>query len=240
MSRTSVYVRLCAMMFLQYMIWGSWAPVLTAYLQADPPHGLGLTGIQSALIFQLLPLAMLVSPFLGGQIADRWLPTQWFLAMVNVFGAAIMFAMSGAPNFGAMWPLMLIWALLYAPTLPLTNSLSFHHLRDPDKQVGWIRVWGTIGWIVAGLLLSLWRNTGFVAWIVEHRADCLVLGAAASLVMAVLCVFVPHTPPAREAKNPWAVAEAFSLFRNRDFTIFMVISCVVITELHFYSLLTPV
>jgi nucleoside transporter len=238
MSRASVYIRLCAMMFLQYLIWGSWAPVLTAYLQAPPPHGLGLGGVQCALIFQLLPLAMMVSPFLGGQIADRWLPTQWFLAIVNVLGAVVMFVMSGAQSFGTMWPLMLVWALLYAPTLPLTNSLSFHHLKDPDRQFGWIRVWGTIGWIVAGLLLTVWRNTGFVGWLVAHRSDSLVLGAVGSLIMTVLCVFLPNTPPAREAKNPWAFGEAFQLFRNRGFTTFMVISFVVITELQFYYLLT--
>ncbi|MFQ5808377.1 MAG: MFS transporter [Armatimonadota bacterium] len=236
MTRSSVYIRLCAMMFLQYVIWGAWAPVLAAHLQTE----LGLSGVQTALIFLLLPLAMMVSPFLGGQIADRWLPTQWFLAIVNVLAAVAMFVMAGAPDFATMWPLMLIWALLYAPTLPLTNSLSFHHLKDPDKQFGWIRVWGTIGWIVAGLLLTLWRNEGFLAWLVAHRADSLVMGAAASMLMAVLSVFLPHTPPAREAKNPWAFGEALRLFRRPGFTTFMIISFVVITELQFYYLLTPV
>lgn len=225
-----VRFRLSAMMFLQYAIWGAWAPFLWPYLTAQAPDGLGMTNPQAAFIFGLLWLACILAPFTGGQIADRWVPTQWFLGVVHLAGGGVMIAASRAQSFTSALVLMAIYSLLYAPTLALTNSLGFHHIKD-EKQFGKIRVWGTIGWIVAGWTLALWRNYGVPAGV----ADCLMLSGVISLVMGVYCFFLPHTPPAKEeAADPWAFREAFVLLKERNFLIFMLIAFVVTTELQFY------
>lgn len=223
--------RLSLMMFLQYAIWGAWAPVLSATLEQ-----LGFSGVQMAFIYSLLPLACIISPFLGGQIADRWLPTQHFLALAHLAGGVTMLFMARQDTLAGMVPAMLVFTLLYAPTLPLTNSLSFHHLRNVEKEFGGIRVWGTLGWIAIGWALTAWRRQ--FGMTVAGMIDCLAFAGVAALVMAGFCMLLPHTPPRREAENPLAFVAALKLLRDRNFLIFMAISFIVVTELQFYYMLT--
>lgn len=226
--------RLSLMMFLQYAIWGAWAPVLWPYLVNSPPLGLGLTNPQAAFIFGLLWLACILAPFTGGQIADRWVPTQWFLGLVHLAGGAFLILAAQARDFPGMLWMMGVYSLLYAPTLALTNSLGFRHIQD-EKLFGTIRVFGTIGWIVAGWMLTLWRYIGTPA----GSADCLLLAGALSLVMGAFCFLLPHTPPAKDAaSDPLAFRQAFVLLKNRNFLVFMIIAFVVTTELQFYYLPT--
>jgi nucleoside transporter len=132
-----------------------------------------------------------------------------------------------------MMAFMLIFSLVYTPTLALTNSLCFHHLENSERDFGKVRVWGTIGWIVVGWALSLTRN-----YLPAIQGDCLRLSGAAAVAMGAFCFLLPHTPPKKESESPWAFIKAFTLFKDRGFTIFMVISFVVVTELQFYYLLT--
>lgn len=221
--------RLGAMMFLQYAIWGSWAPFLWPYL-TDPAAGLGLSDPQAAFIFGLLWLACILAPFTGGQIADRYVPTQIFLGVAHLAGGILLLLASRAQEFGPMATLVGLYSLLYAPTLALTNSLAFHHLAS-EKEFGGIRVWGTIGWICAGITLSFWRRMGTP----PDVADCLLLSGLFALVMGVYCFTLPHTPPAKdEAADPLAFRKAFVLLKNRNFLVFMLIAFVVTTELQFY------
>jgi len=233
----SLRLRLSAMMFLQYAIWGAWAPVLSEYLLGDPSQqaGLGFTGQQVGHIYALLPIACIISPFIGGQIADRWVPTQWFLAAAHLLAAGALYMLAFQTAFPpfALW--MLIYALLYAPTLALTNSLAFHHLRNAEKDFGGIRVFGTLGWIVAGLALAAWRHSSLPKFV--DTSDCLLLAVGASVVMGLIALTLPHTPPSK-SENPWAFLAAVKLLGNRQFLIFMLISFVVVTELQFYYLLT--
>ncbi|MGQ9454226.1 MAG: MFS transporter [Armatimonadota bacterium] len=230
----SVRIRLSIMMFLQYAIWGAWAPVLWPYLVNPRPNGLGMSNPQAAFIFGLLWLACILAPFTGGQIADRWVPTQWFLGVVHLLGGLFLLLASRAQDFPGMALMMAVYSLLYAPTLALTNSLGFHHIRD-EKLFGTIRVFGTIGWIVAGWILTLWRNLGAPAGV----SDCLMLAGFLSLLMGLFCFSLPNTPPAREeAADPLAFREAFVLLKNRNFLVFMLIAFVVTTELQFYYLPT--
>ena len=223
-------LRLSIMMFLQYAIWGAWAPVLWPFLTGMRPDGLGMTNPQAALIFGLLPLACILAPFTGGQIADRWVPTQVFLGVVQLLGGVFLILASKAQGFGNMMLLLGFFSLLYAPTLALTNSLAFHHLKG-DKEFSGIRVWGTIGWIIAGLALTTWRKLG----VPVGTADCLMLAGIFSLVMGVFSFFLPNTPPAKdEAADPLAFREAFVLLKNPNFLVFMAIAFVVTTELQFY------
>ena len=224
--RFGMWFRLSIMMFLQYAIWGAWAPVLWPYLTGK----LGMTNPQAAIIFSLLPLANILAPFTGGQIADRLMPTQIFLGIVQLIGGVFLILAGKANGFGNMVLMMAIFSILYAPTLALTNSLAFHHMKD-EKSFGYVRVAGTIGWIVAGIVLWTWRT---YHWL-PGTSDCLMLAGFFSLVMGVYSFTLPHTPPSKEkAADPLAFREAFVLLKNPNFLVFMAIAFVVTTELQFY------
>ncbi len=230
----SVKFRLGSMMFLQYAIWGSWAPVLSAYLQ----NNLGFTGVQLGIIFSLLPLATIVSPFIGGQFADRYFPTQKVIAVLQLLGGVILIFISSITEFGPMMWLMLFYCLLYAPTLALTNSIAFVNLQRSEKEFGSIRVWGTIGWIAAGWILFGWRTVAASPDGIAVKGDTLLLGGVFSLLMGLLSFGLPNTPPQKEGAKPWAFLEALRMFKDRNFLVFAIISFVVATELQFYYVLT--
>lgn len=228
--KSGVRIKLSLMMFLEYAIWGAWAPFLWPYLTAPKTGGgLGMTDPQAAFIFGLLWLACILAPFTGGQIADRWMPTQRFLGIVHLLGGVVLVFAARVQDFTPMAIAMGIYSLLYAPTLALTNSLGFHHIGD-EKEFGKIRVFGTIGWIVAAIILTLWRSAGVPAGL----ADCLMLTGILGLIMGVYCFFLPHTPPAKTVSDPLAFREAFVLLKNKNFLVFMIIAFVVTTELQFY------
>lgn len=226
---TSVRVRLSIMMFLQYAIWGAWAPFIWNHLVSKSP-GLGMSDVQAGIIFGMLALACIFDPFTGGQIADRWVPTEKFLGVVHLSAGVIMLILSRAHGFGHVALLMAAYSVLYAPTLALTSSLGFHHIGD-EKQFGKIRVLGTLGWIFAGVVLTIWRQIGVPYGV----ADCMMLAGILGVIMGVFCFFLPHTPPSKDkSADPWAFRKAFVLLKNKNFLIFMLIAFVVTTELQFY------
>ncbi len=231
MSKT---VRLWLMMFLQYAIWGAWSPALSAYLIND----LGFTGFQAGIIYALLPLATIISPFVGGQIADRYFPTEKVIAFLQMGGGALLILIARITDYPLMMGMMLLYSLLYAPTLALTNSIAFINLESSERDFGRVRVGGTLGWIAAGLGLSGWRILSQNAGLPSLGGDTLLLAGVLSLIMGVQALSLPHTPPKKEAANPWAFLEAFRMFKDRNFAAFMVIAFVVSTELYFYYLLT--
>lgn len=230
--------RLSFMMLLEYAIWGAWAPVLSTYL-GDPVSkgGLGFSTAEVGVVYSLLPLASIVTPFIAGQIADRRFATQKLLGVLQLLCAACLYVMASQHSFHGMSLWMLVYSLIFAPTLALTNSLAFHHISDPDKEFGHIRVWGTIGWIVSGLLLSVVRSD------MPHltpagMSDCVLLATAMAAVMGVFSFVLPHTPPQKDAVNPLAFLDALKMLKDRNFAVFMIISFIVATELQFYYVLT--
>jgi nucleoside transporter len=226
--------RLGTMMFLQYAIWGAWAPVLSAYLM----NNLGFSGSQAGFIYSLLPIATIISPFIGGQLADRWFPTQKVIAFMQLAGGVLLlFGAAVATYTGMIW-VMLVYCLIYAPTLALTNSIAFINLRDSEKDFGKIRVWGTIGWIAAGWGLAGWRLLAKSTPDLAIKGDTLFLAGLFSIVMGVLSFGLPHTPPKKESAKPWAFLEAIKMLKDKDFLIFTVIAFIVATELQFYYVLT--
>jgi nucleoside transporter len=222
------------MMFLEYAIWGSWAPVLSAYLM----NTLGFSGTQVGWIYSLLPLATIISPFVGGQLADRYFPTQKVIAVLGLVGGLLLIFGSTVTSYSAVMWVMLVYCLIYAPTLALTNSIAFINLQNSEKDFGKIRVWGTIGWIAAGLGLAGWRMIAKSAGSVALKGDTLFLAGLFSIVMGVLSFGLPHTPPKKEGTKPWAFLEALKMLKDGDFVVFTVISFIVATELQFYYVLT--
>jgi len=227
-----IHVRLLVMMFLQYAVWGTWFMTLGGYVGKY----LGFAGWQIGWLYALLPLANIVVPFTGGQIADRWLPTQVALGIFHLAGAAVCFVLAYVKSYPAMMTWLAVYCLLYAPTLALTNSLAFRNLRDPQREFGIIRVGGTIGWIAAGWLLTLLRRV----WGTEspQYVDFFLLGGVLSALLGVYCFTLPPTPPAKEGRDPLAFREALVLFKDRSYLVFFIIAFVVATELQLYYVLT--
>jgi nucleoside transporter len=222
------------MMFLQYAIWGAWSPVLSDYLLNE----LNFSGTQVGFIYSLLPLATIVAPFIGGQIADRYFASQKVIAILQLIGGGLLLFISQVSDYSTMMWLMLIYCFLYAPTLALTNSVAFINLKNSQKEFGIVRVWGTIGWIVAGLMLTGWRHFFQAEAAPGFRADTLLLAGAFSIIMGFQAFSLPHTPPKKEGTKPWAFLEAIKMMKNKNFLAFVLISFVVATELMFYYVLT--
>lgn len=227
-------VRFGIMMFLQYAIWGAWAPVLSAYLLDD----LGFSGTQVGAIFALLPLATIISPFIGGQLADRYFSSEKLIAFFQLSGGALLLILSRITDYNLMMLLMFIYCLLYAPTLALTNSIAMRNMQDSEKEFGRIRVWGTIGWIAAGWTLSGWRFLGDKSAVLALQGDTLFLAGILSLIMGLHSFTLPHTPPQKEGVKPWAFIESLKMLREKSFIIFIIITFIVATELEFYYILT--
>lgn len=217
--------RLGIMMFLQYAIWGAWAPVLWPYLTNE----LHFSQTEAGWVFSLLWIACMLAPFTAGQIADRYVPTQRFLAAMHLVGGALLLLLARQTQLTPWLGLMGAYSLCYAPTLALTSSITFHHVAE--AEFGRVRVWGTVGWIASGLLLSAWRDGWFPA---VAGSDSMWLAGVLSLVLGVYSLTLPHTPPAREQVDPLAFRRAFVLLRHRNTLAFLAIAFVVTTELQFY------
>lgn len=223
---------LAVMMFLQYAIWGTWSVALAGYLEKE----LGFTGLGLALIYNALPLMNLIVPFTAGQVADRFMPAQWALALFHLLGGGLLIALAYQRELMPMTLLMLGYAFCYAPTLALSNSVAFRNLKDPEIEFGPIRVWGTIGWIVANWMVSFVRGTfNSLEWGV---IDVFVLAGGISILAALACLALPHTPPAKEATDPLAFTKAFGLLRDPNYRVFFIIALIVATELPLYYVLT--
>jgi nucleoside transporter len=230
----STKLRLGIMMFLQYAIWGAWAPVLSVYLIND----LGFSGFQAGVIYALLPLATIISPFIGGQVADRYFSSEKVIAFLAFTGGLLLLVVSRTTDYTVMTVLMLVYCLIYAPTLALTNSIAMINLKDSEEEFGPIRVGGTLGWIAAGWLLTGWRQAAGGDAIPNLQGDMLFLAGLFSIVMALQSLTLPHTPPQKEGVKPWAFLESMKMLKVKDFAIFVGITFVVATELEFYYILT--
>ena len=219
-------IRLGAMMFLNYVIWGAWYVTLNTYLTST----LKFSGTEAGAVFGTTALACMISPFFVGLIADRFFPTERVLCGLHLMGAVLLYMVAQATTFGAVYGLLLAYCLCYFPTISLTNSLALQNVKDVGKEFPLIRVLGTIGWIVIGTL---------VGWLaVEKTATPFLIAAGVSVVMAVFSLTLPHTPPAAKGQAITARSilglDALVMMKDRSFFVFVIASVLACIPLTFY------
>ncbi len=232
--------RLSGMMFLQYAVWGIWLPILARFLQASPDDGgLGFSPGQVGLILGLAgSIGAVTAPFIAGQLTDRIFSTERFLAFLLLVGGIIKWITAYQTSFEAWLVLSILYSVAYQPTLALTNSLAFAHLKDSDKEFPFIRVWGTIGWIAASWLFPMfWLLSDLkfsalppfyegteVAGVTARLVDALKFSGGISILYAGYCFLLPHTPPKKDNVEPLAFKKAFALLNKRSFAVLVAAS----------------
>jgi nucleoside transporter len=219
------FVLLSIMMFLQYFIWGAWYVTMGTYMVTH----LHSSGVQVGSAYGALAIATMISPFFVGMIADRFFAAQRIMGVLHLVGAILLFLATKIINNGAFYWVILFYSLLYMPTIALSNSIAFFQMNDPGRQFPWIRVFGTLGWIVAGLIIGGLK--------IEPTTYTFMIAAGVSVLLGLLSFALPNTPPKGNVATSASQAlgaEAFVLFKSRPYLIFFIAAILVCIPLSFY------
>lgn len=220
-------------MFLEFFIWGGWFVTLGTFLSKN----LNATEFEKANVFSTQSLGAIIAPFIVGMIADRYFNAERILGVLHLVGAVLMYQMYGAANMSTFYPYVLAYMILYMPTLALTSSVSFRQLTNPEKQFSGIRIWGTIGWIVAGLVISYFWDAKASEGALKNT---FLLSGIASLVLGIFSFALPKTPPVKldEGEKPSLASiiglDAIKLLKDKNFLIFFISSVLICIPLAFY------
>ena len=232
---TKTKIQLSLMMFLQFFIWGGWFVTLGTFLGND----LNATGAETGMAFSTQSWGAIIAPFFIGLIADRYFNAEKILGVLHLIGAVIMYYMAQAESFDAFYPLVFAYMVAYMPTLALVNSVSFFQMKDPAKEFSLIRVFGTIGWIVAGLVISYvfhWDSKESISQ--GALSNTFTMVAIASLILGLISFTLPKTPP---SQSDGAISisdilglDALKLLKDRNFLMFFITSILICIPLAFY------
>lgn len=230
-----ITLRLSIMMFLQFFIWGGWFVTLGTYLS----NTLQANGGQIGMAFSTQSWGAIIAPFIVGLIADRFFNAERILGLLHLVGAALMYFMYQASDFASFYPYVLAYMIAYMPTLALVNSVSFGQMDDPSKQFGKVRVWGTVGWIVAGLMISYvfsWDSAQSIAN--GMLKNTFLLCSIASLALGIFSFTLPKTPPQSSDKavgvRDVLGLDALALLKDKNFLVFFLSSVLICIPLAFY------
>ncbi|MEJ7823591.1 MAG: nucleoside permease [Chitinophagaceae bacterium] len=234
--RLTTRLQLSTMMFLEFFIWGAWFVTLGTYLF----NNLKASGAEIGSVFSTQSWGAMVAPFIIGLIADRYFNAEKILAILHLVGAALMYQIYNAEEISVFYPYVLAYMILYMPTLALVNSISFNQMKDPEKEFPSIRVWGTIGWIVAGLLISfvfLWDSESAIK--AGLMKQTFLMASIASLILGLFSFTLPKTPPKVSTGTKVKVSDilgldALKLLKDKNFATFFVASILICIPLAFY------
>jgi nucleoside transporter len=233
---TAIRLRLCTMMFLEFFIWGGWFVTMGSYLAS----ALHASGAQNALAYSTQSWGAIIAPLIVGLIADRYFNAERLLGGLHLAGGVLMYALYSARDFHAFYPYVLAYMIVYMPTLALVNAISFRQLKDPARHFSTVRVWGTLGWIVAGLVISYlfgWDSPPGIA--AGALRNTFLMCAVASFALGIYGFTLPRTPPAAAAVGRVSLVrllglDALVLLRQRNFLVFFLASILICVPLAFY------
>lgn len=229
-------IKLSSMMFLEFFIWGSWFVTLGTFLA----NNLNATGSQTASVFSTQSWGAIIAPFIIGLIADRYFNAEKILGVLHLIGAVLMYQMYSAPDISVFYPYVLSYMILFMPTLALVNSVSFNQMKDPEKEFSTVRVWGTIGWIIAGLLISFIFHWDTAAATTQGMLkNTFLMAGVASLILGLFSFALPKTPPKVATGEKIKISEilgldALKLLKDKNFAIFFIASILICIPLAFY------
>lgn len=215
---------LASMMFFEYFIWGAWYVTMGTYMV----NHLHASGVEIGATYSALAIATMISPFFVGLIADRFFAAQKIMGILHLIGAMLLLLATQIDNSQTFYWIILAYSLMYMPTIALSNSVAFSQMTDPGKQFPWIRVFGTLGWIAAGLIIG---QMG-----IETTSTTFYIAAAVSAGLGLFSFALPNTAP--KAQNTDASkalgTEAFVLFKEKPYLVFFIAAILVCIPLSFY------
>ncbi len=234
--KKSVQFQLSLMMFLEFFIWGGWFVTLGSFLG----NNLNATGAETAVAYSTQSWGAIIAPFIIGLIADRFFNAEKILGVLHIIGAILMYQMSQVTEFSLFYPYVLGYMIAYMPTLALVNSVSFNQMTDPAKQFPFVRVFGTIGWIAAGWMISLIFKWDAIENIGQGAlSNTFLMVAIASAILGVFSFTLPKTPPSVSKDEKVTISDilgldALKLLKDRNFLVFFLSSVLICIPLAFY------
>jgi len=233
--KTKIQIQLSFMMFLEFFIWGGWFVTLGAFLG----NNLNASGAETAMAYSTQSWGAIIAPFIIGLIADKYFNAEKILGVLHLVGAILMYQMSQVTEFSVFYPYVLGYMIAYMPTLALVNSVSFNQMNDPAKQFPFVRVFGTIGWILAGILISALKWDSIDNLGEGMLSNTFTMVAIASAVLGVFSFTLPKTPPSFKKGDKVRIADilgldALKLLKDRNFLVFFISSVLICIPLAFY------
>ena len=226
---SKIKLQLSSMMFLEFFIWGGWFVTMGTFLS----QSFNASGSQLATAYETQSIGAIIAPFIIGLIADRYFSAQKILGFLHLVGALLLYLAGSSNSFISFYPFILMYMILYMPTLALVNSVAFRQMKDPSKEFPPIRVFGTVGWIISGLII------GYLGWESQKLLEnTFYVTASASLILGIFSFTLPNTPPTAD-KGDYSISkilglDALSLLKDKKYLIFFISSILICIPLAFY------